>query len=435
MLNLKDKLFSDFVSLLNPETISTLITEMKKYQLEHKLKESDSYITKNGFFLIMKRIFPQYISFNSIFTLIFNRFQHRKCGVDSLNGNLIRELNTYDEISIYDVSISLLFFSKCDFYTKIKLLFDITDMDDDGYVNKREIAKMIFRTNTLFCQEENEFFSESTIVHQSLGFIKANRSLNLLMYHPGDLAEVIIKEKFVNYYQFYSALVRVENYKFCIFPCFVSIKRSLLTKKDEKEIYLSSQICDDYIDIYSEMIASFDFTKSTNATTNKRKIYNQNNKTPHCTIKDFNKKNNIRKIKPYFNYTSSTNKNDTTNANPQNHIQQIDYSHIWRIEVLPVKIKQKKGILPKIKTNLKRSESCMSKTAVLRTYGEIVNDINNVLDRTNGDDYGISRLYEINKQIKARAQKMKYKVKSNSTFGVDCKCDFFKESKNNIINL
>ena len=89
MLNLKDKLFSDFIALLNPESISTLIAEMKKYQIEHKLKESEVYITKNGFFLIMKRIFPQYTSFNDIFALIFNRFQHRKCGVNSLNGNLI----------------------------------------------------------------------------------------------------------------------------------------------------------------------------------------------------------------------------------------------------------------------------------------------------------------------------------------------------------
>ena len=435
MLNLKDKLFSDFIALLNPESISTLIAEMKKYQLEHKLKESEVYITKNGFFLIMKRIFPQYTSFNDIFALIFNRFQRRKCGVNLLNGNLIRDLNTYDEISIYDVSISLLFFAKCDFCTKIKSLFDITDMDDDGYVNKREIAKMIYRTNALFCQEENEFFCESTIMHQSLAFIKANRSLNLLMFHPGNLAEVIVKEKFVNYEQFYSALTKINNYKFCVFPCFVNIKRSLLTKKDEKEIYVNSQICDDYIDISNEMISAFNFTKNANAISNKRKICNENNKTPQCTTKDFYKKINIRRVKPHTNCTSSTNKNDTTNANPQNHIKQIDYTNISRIEVLPVKIKQKKGTLPKIKTKPKRSASCMSKTAVLRTYGEIVNDINNVLARTNGDDFGISKLYEINKQIKTKAKKMKSKVKSNSTFNVDFKCDFFKESKNNKINL
>ena len=97
--------------------------------------------------------------------------------------------------------------------------------------------------------------------------------------------------------------------------------------KDEKEIYVNSQICDDYIDISNEMISAFNFTKNANAISNKRKICNENNKTPHCTTKDFYKKNSIRKIKPHSNCTSSTNKNDTSNANPQNHIKQIDYTN------------------------------------------------------------------------------------------------------------
>ena len=89
MLKLKDKLFNDFISFLTPSSITNVMKEMKQYQLDHHLRESEPKISKSGFLLIMKKLFPEYTSFNDIFNLIFNRFQSQKCILNQTNKNFI----------------------------------------------------------------------------------------------------------------------------------------------------------------------------------------------------------------------------------------------------------------------------------------------------------------------------------------------------------
>ena len=465
MLKLKDKLFNDFISFLTPSSITNVMKEMKQYQIEHHLRESEPKISKSGFLLIMKKLFPEYTSFNDIFTLIFNRFQSQKCILSQTNKNFsLHDITPEEEINIYDVTIALLMFSKCEFKQKLQTLYTITDYDDDGFINRREISTMIYRTNILFCEEENAFTSESTLIQQSLGYIKAAKALNLVLYHPGNLSDVLSKERFITFDDFYDAMKRIENYKYKIIPAFVNIKQCLSVQRKEKEFAMNANVTEDFVDIANELITKNDFTKGKDKLNlNKQKYINYENNTKMNMKKLLASKLKMIKRKNNNTNTSTSNKNNKNDTISSFYTKEryhnksmceiggarAEYNKICHIEIPPCKIKSvvtninsttsKK--LPKLSSRLssskkilamKRSASAslmMSTTPLLRTYNEIINDINVLLDKTSGDELCLERLNAIQRAVSDKAAKMKNKVKSNNTFQHDFKMDFYYQNE------
>lgn len=150
---------------------------------------------------IMKNIFhsksvnPGEIDFDHVFDLIFKRFKIVKYDIKSENikYEMNQKFNEKDifivndvipeerEIDVFEIAIALSIYIKCDFKEKIRLLFDITDVDEDGYINENEIRYMITTVNFIFSDEESLISSNSSIVNQSLASIKSQQIINMIM--------------------------------------------------------------------------------------------------------------------------------------------------------------------------------------------------------------------------------------------------------------
>jgi Ca2+-binding EF-hand superfamily protein len=148
---------------------------------------------KNIFYT--KAVNPEEIDFDSVFDLIFKRFKIVKYEIksESIRYEMNQKFNEKDvfivndvipeerEIDVFEIAIALSIYIKCDFKEKIRLLFDITDVDEDGYINENEIRYMITTVNFIFSDEESLISSNSSIVNQSLASIKSQQIINLIM--------------------------------------------------------------------------------------------------------------------------------------------------------------------------------------------------------------------------------------------------------------
>ena len=150
---------------------------------------------------IMKNIFnnkavnPEEIDFDHVFELLFKRFKIVKYDIksESIKYEVNQKYNEKDiyivndvipderEIDVFEIAIALSIYIKCDFKEKIRLLFDITDVDEDGYINENEIRYMITTVNFIFSDEESLISSSSSIVNQSLASIKSQQIINMIM--------------------------------------------------------------------------------------------------------------------------------------------------------------------------------------------------------------------------------------------------------------
>ncbi len=176
---------------------------------QYKIEGDTSKLNRFNFFSIMKNIFnnriinPNETDFEPVFDLIFKRFKIVKCEIKSENVKyeINQKYNERDvyiihdvipeerEVDVFEIAIALSVYIKCDFKEKIKLLFDITDVDEDGYINENEIRYMITTVNFIFSDEESLISSNSTIVNQSLASIKSQQIFNMIMKYVNIISD------------------------------------------------------------------------------------------------------------------------------------------------------------------------------------------------------------------------------------------------------
>jgi Ca2+-binding EF-hand superfamily protein len=72
---------------------------------------------------------------------------------------------------------------KSDFKEKMQLLFDITDVDSDGYINQVEIKNIINNSYFIFSDEECSLPTNSSIVNHSLATLKAQQVIDKLFFY------------------------------------------------------------------------------------------------------------------------------------------------------------------------------------------------------------------------------------------------------------
>ena len=257
------------------------VEKIKKLNNIFKKYEKKGMIDYINFISCMKNIFDlnkdNNISFDEIYNNIFKRFREKKC---ILNKNkeisYITNIKNENYIYTYNILYPLCIFLYSDFYTKIKTLFEISDIDEDGLLNKTEIKNMITLVNNLFCDEINLIKINSSILSQSLTNIKVKNILKELFH---------FLEKFdyyINFETFYQNIIKIKNYKYNILPCCINFKESLLFyQKKEKLIKIKKK----YENLYTS------FLNDINTDINNNNIYNQ---------KKFY--NNIKKIKVGLNH-------------------------------------------------------------------------------------------------------------------------------------
>ena len=237
---ISDEEFELFQKALSKEIVLEL------YSL-FKLFEKNGLINYKIYIESITQIFKKYNkdknhNFKDIFDLIFYRFQKIKCIMKN-DKKVFYLINMVPQncIETYIIVCFLTIFIKCRIIDKIKLLFELTDIDDDGFLNKSEIKQMISTINFMFCEENALINTNSSILAQSLMNIKVKEKLNKIMYDPGNLNIVLQKEKYISFDQFHNSLIKIKNYKYEIIPCFMNIKKCLYYKRIEKIIEIKSK--------------------------------------------------------------------------------------------------------------------------------------------------------------------------------------------------
>ena len=316
--HIKPKAIENFLKMLSVSKIKELSNKFKPIEVQGK-------VSHKKFINIMNELFVDSYMYHSLYELIFSRFKLLKCSVLShREKSFMTKIISEDEISAYEICCALTIFITCDFKEKLKLLFDLTDIDEDGYLNEEEIVRLISTLNYLFCNEEKQIPSNSTIINQSLANIRIKENLNMLMFKPGELKKVLKTDIYVDFDTFYERLSRIPFYKFKIIPTFVNFRNCLNVDKQEQGIDVNRKIKDEFIKISTDILSSIKITPNKNEDLkfkyppkrNKDNVFNSDyvnaNKQRNVKRETQIPKLNLQKLSRPFVKTSTLNTNANT---------------------------------------------------------------------------------------------------------------------------
>ena len=278
-IRVPDILLEEFQNIITIERIRFLYNRLKLHEIKgyvtydkyfESMKETFDEITKNKMDKLYKenKIKNTYYklgksiedSLDEIYELYFIRFREVKCFIK--NDKTVFYLTDYkpeNYISSYNLICSLTIFLKSSFENKIKLLFDLSDVDEDGFLNEKEIRHMITTCNFLFCEERNHIDTNSSILAQSLMNFKVNDILKQILYEPGNLYLILEEERYINFDLLYNSIIKVKDYKYNILPSFVNLKYCLKNVKKEKVIKVEDKFKKDFISVSSALFTQKSF--------------------------------------------------------------------------------------------------------------------------------------------------------------------------------
>ena len=285
-IDLDDSIYEHFIEELTINKFNLFSYYCKEKEIEN-LKH-DMKLRKIQFFQIMRNVFPGITEFYPLYEKIFNRFKLLKCKIiynPIYENYFITSIFSNEEIDIYEINCALACFIKCFFRQKMRILFNLSDTDEDGFINETEVKKMIYTINYIFNREQDGIGTDSTIMYLSLASIKAKKSFDLIMGHPGNLSAIIQKEKYISFDNFISAVEKVYNYKYNLLPLFISLKTSVNIIRTEKELEINKNNFNDYSKILKEVFSgykkqgnigntNFDFKGSLEIEKRKKRNYN-----------------------------------------------------------------------------------------------------------------------------------------------------------------
>ena len=275
MITIPDIILEEFHNNITIERLKFLYNKLKLYEIK-------GYVTHDKYFESMKETFGELIkkkinklyienkikntyfnlgkniddSINELFEIYFMRFREVKCFIK--NDKTVFYLTDYkpeNNINTYKLICSLTVLMKSSFDNKIKLLFELTDVDEDGFLNETEIRNMITTCNFLFCEESNHINTNSSILAQSLMSFKVNNILKQILYEPGNLYLILEKERYINFDLLYKSVIKVKDYKYNVLPSFVNLKFCLKNIKKEKIIKVDDKFKKDFITVSSALFS------------------------------------------------------------------------------------------------------------------------------------------------------------------------------------
>ena len=430
----ESKLYDEFIQYLTISKFKDFAENCKKREMENI--KHDMRLKKNQFIQIMKSSFLSDDKFTKLYEKIFNRFKLLKAEVNRdhkiENSYFISRIFSEEEIDIYEISCALACFVKCYFTEKLKLLFDLTDIDDDGFISDNEVRRLIFTVNLLFYEEAHPSCTGSTILSNSLASIRAKKSFNMIMKHPGNLSEIIQEEKYIHFEQFKSAVEKVYQYKFDLMPLFISLKQAIKTKRGEKEFDIKYETFHDYgkisNDIVSEIKKEGEF--GTTIYDFKRNLELMKKATKIKAL--FTAANSRKKVKSIKKHKKS--KKDKLNLLPKcfspfaqkdthHDIYHINYNRIGGLETYPGKFnilirdsktirtsKKKMYLYTNSNINTQNENKKMASTGYM-TNKEILDEIIALSNKHKISDEGTETLLRVGKEVHVVSNSVKNKLK------------------------
>jgi Ca2+-binding EF-hand superfamily protein len=171
--------------------------------MKTQLNDKEIKLSKNIFSQLMTEVFGNN---SNLYDLLFKRFKIAKYEVKTENykdQNRERDClyvadisHEEKEIDIYEISLALGLIMKSEFEEKLQCLFDITDVDGDGYINQVEIKNIINTAYFIFSDEECSLPTGSSIVNHSLATIKAQQVIDKLFFYVKFLYKFLARGTF-----------------------------------------------------------------------------------------------------------------------------------------------------------------------------------------------------------------------------------------------
>lgn len=175
-------------------------------------RDEGNKINKQFFLQEMKKFLPEHrdsketSNMEKVFEKLFNRFKIQKCEIkqhfDQNTGmnqkikllldkrhSYISEITNKEGdklepvVDVYEIIIALCIYIQLEFKERLLLLFDVTDVDNDGYINEKEIKNLIYTVNLNFAEEDRPINTRSSILNQSLASVKAKNIYDSIIYH------------------------------------------------------------------------------------------------------------------------------------------------------------------------------------------------------------------------------------------------------------
>ena len=433
-------IYDEFIQYLTISKFKEFAENCKQREIENT--KHDMRLKKSQFIQVMKSSFLSSDKFTKLYEKIFNRFKLLKAEVNRdhkiENSYFISRIFSEEEIDIYEISCALACFVKCYFKEKLKLLFDLTDIDDDGFISDNEVRKLIYTVNLLFYEEAHPSTTGSTILSNSLASIRAKKSFNMIMKHPGNLSEIIQEEKYVHFSQFESAVKKVYQYKFDLMPMFISLKHALSTKRGEKEFDIKYETFYDYGKISNDIVTEikkegefgtsiYDFKRNLELMKKASKIKPLYTTGNHKKTKVLKK---IKKSKKDKFYSSPKLFSPFAQKDTHHDIYHINYNKIGGLETYPGKFNILISDTKPIRTSKKKfnpytttyNENRKIINPPYMTNKEIFDEIIALSNKHKISDEGTETLLRVGKEVHDVANTIKNKLKEQGPtikFGID----------------
>ena len=141
---------------------------------------------------------------------------------------------------------------------KVKLIFKLTDVDEDGCLSSEEIYKMIEVIERVFAKENIEMKIQSRVLLEELSRDKALRRFDWIMRSVGMLkSKTSNDEGLITFEEFKKVLNRVPNLKAQFLPRYTDIKSVLKNENTEPEIKVDDSMLEEFLVFRYELQALF----------------------------------------------------------------------------------------------------------------------------------------------------------------------------------
>jgi len=150
----------------------------------------DGIVQKDKFKQIFYEHFQNIRIKESLINAIFERFRRRDFGKDDRSVNKQKNYHSWSdnerpEIDLHDLVVSLAILSPLNYDDKLELVFDLTDIDEDGCLSPDDVCKMILAIERNFAKESSFIDPENASSLYNVATKKALRRFNYLFLFEG----------------------------------------------------------------------------------------------------------------------------------------------------------------------------------------------------------------------------------------------------------
>ncbi|OMJ83267.1 hypothetical protein SteCoe_15855 [Stentor coeruleus] len=261
-----DKELAQFQKQSNTHTVSSrecLINLWREFRKGTNSK--NGVIIKSIFMKILKKDLKLYN--DNISEHLFRRNLYLGFGVREYVKKGQVEIITND-IELHDIMLALTLLSRIPNEKKIELIFDLTDVDEDGCLSPDEVYKMIEVIERIFSKENTEMNINSRVLLEKLSRDKALRRYEWVMRSIGMLkSRSKNDEGLITFEEFRNVLDKVPNLKAQFLPRYTDLKSVLKNENSEPEIHVDERNLEDFLIFRYELQALF----SDNLKSNRKK--------------------------------------------------------------------------------------------------------------------------------------------------------------------